>query len=116
MPGFLLHTGALIQCPHLAPAAIAPAQTQVLVSGQPVATVQAKVTVIGCINPPPPPPPTSPCVRVIWQLLATRVKVGGQAVLLQPSPGAGAAVCQNPAQVPQGPPIVSQLQHLVTGT
>ena len=42
MPGLLLHTGALVQCPHLAPASIAPAQTQVLVSGQPVAIVDGE--------------------------------------------------------------------------
>jgi len=115
MPGLLLHTGALVQCPHLAPAAIAPAQTQVLVSGQPVATVNAKITVAGCPNPAPATPP-SPCATVAWQLLSTRVKVGGQAALLQPAPGTGPGLCQNPAQVPQGPPMVSQLQHLVTGT
>jgi hypothetical protein len=118
MPGLLLHTGALIQCPHLAPAAIAPAQTQVLVSGQPVAIATAKITVTGCPNPPPPATPPSPCVTVTWQLTSTRVKVAGQPVLLQPVPGTGPGVCQNPLplQVPQGPPMVNQIQRLVTGT
>ena len=115
MPGLFLHTGALVQCPHLAPAMIAPAQTKVLVSGQPVATANAKITVAGCTNPPPPATPPSPCVTITWQLLSTRVKVGGQAVLLQPGPGTGPGLCQNPSQVPQGPPTVSQIQQLVTG-
>jgi hypothetical protein len=115
MPGLLLHTGALIQCAHLAPAVIAPAQTQVLVSGQPVATANAQTTVAGCPNPPLPAPP-SPCVIITWMMPSTRVKVGGQAVLLAPAAGTGAGICQNAQQFPQGPPMVNQLQQLVTGT
>ena len=114
MPGLLLHTGALVQCPHLAPAAITPPQTKVLVSGQPVATATAKITVAGCPNPAP-ATPASPCTTVVWQLLSTRVKVAGQAVLLQPAPGTGQGLCQNPSQAPQGAPLVNQLQQLVTG-
>jgi hypothetical protein len=115
MPGLLMHTGALVQCPHLAPATITPAQTQVLVGGKPVATASAKFMVAGCTNPSP-SSPTSPCVTIAWQQMSTRVKVGGQAVLLQPAPGTGQGLCQNPAQVAQGPPTVSQIQQLVTGS
>jgi hypothetical protein len=116
MSGLLMHTGALVQCPHLAPATITPAQTQVMVGGKPVATASAKFMVAGCVNPPPPATPSSPCVTIAWQLKSTRVKVGGQAVLLQPAPGTGQGLCQNPAQVAQGPPTVSQIQQLVTGS
>ena len=113
MPGLLLHTGALVQCPHLAPAAITPTQTKVLVSGQPVATTTAKIIVAGCPLSSSIPP--SPCTTVVWQLLSTRVKVAGQAILLQPAPGTGQGLCQNPSQAPQGAPLVNQLQQLVTG-
>lgn len=60
MPGVLLHVGAVVQCTHQAPAATAPTQPRVLVSGQPVATTVNLYTVAGCPFTLPGPKP-SPC-------------------------------------------------------
>jgi hypothetical protein len=113
MPGFLLHVGATMQCPHQAPATTAPTQTRVLVGGQPVATTSNLITVAGCPFTVPGPKP-QPCVTARWTMTTTRVLVGGQPALLQPSPGTGPAICQSPEQIPQGPPLVSALQTRVT--
>ena len=117
MPGFLLHTGAVVQCTHLAPAAIPPSQTKVLVSAQPVATASANITVAGCPFQVPAGPTTKPqpCVTIKWTMIATKVMVGGKPALLGPAPGAGAAICQSAEQIPQGPPTISQMQTRVSG-
>jgi len=117
MPGYLLHVNATAQCTHLAPVAIAPAQTRVLVSAQPVATVNSALTVAGCPFqiPLPAGPKPQPCVRVQWSMVSTRVLVMGQPVLLQPSPGTGPGICQSAEQIPQGPPNVNTVQMRVTG-
>jgi hypothetical protein len=115
MPGLMLHVGATLQCTHVAPATIGPGQTRVLVSGQPVATVSNLIAVAGC--------PfqifvgvatkLQPCVKVQWTMLSARVKVMGQPVLLQPTPGPGSGLCQSVEQIPQGPPVVTTLQTRV---
>ena len=117
MPGLLLHANAVMQCTHLAPIAIAPNQTRVLVSTQPVATANSALTVAGCTFqiPPPAGPKPQPCVRVLWSMVSARVSVMGQPVLLQPSPGTGPGVCQSAEQVPQGSPNVNSVQMRVTG-
>jgi uncharacterized Zn-binding protein involved in type VI secretion len=114
MPGFLMHVGATTQCTHQAPASIAPAQTRVLVSGQPVATTANLITVAGCPFTIPGPKP-QPCLTVRWTMTSTRVLVNGMPALLQPSPGTGPALCLSPEQIPQGPPIVSSVQMRVAG-
>ncbi len=118
MPGLMLHVGAAMMCTHAAPATIAPAQTRVLVSGQPVAVASGLVTVAGCPFQIPTPggPKPQPCVPVRWLMLSARVTVMGQPVLLHPSPGAGLGICQSVEQIPQGPPTVTTLQPRVTAT
>jgi hypothetical protein len=118
MPGFMLHVGATIQCTHLAPAATAPTQPRVLVSGQPVAVSSNVILVAGCLFQIPTPggPKPQPCVKVQWGLQSTRVLVMGQPALLQPSPGTGPGICQSVEQIPQGPPTVSALQMRVMAT
>lgn len=116
MPGFMLHVGATVQCTHFAPAATAPTQPRVLVSGQPVAVSSNVILVAGCLFQVPTPagvPKPQPCVTVKWAMLSTRVKVMGQPVLLQPSPGTGMGMCQSIEQIPQGPPTVSVMQMRV---
>jgi uncharacterized Zn-binding protein involved in type VI secretion len=117
MPGLLLHVGATAQCTHAAAASIAPGQPRVLVSGQPVATPSNLITVAGCPFQIPVGVGTKPqpCVLVKWIMVSTRVQINGQPVLLQPAPGSGAGLCQSAEQIPQGPPVVSQLQMRVTG-
>lgn len=118
MPGFLLHTNAIAQCTHMAPATIPPAQPRVLVSGQPVATTAAIITVAGCPFQIPVGAGTKPqpCVSVRWTMPSVRFLVGGLPALLQPAPGPGPGICQSIEQIPQGPPIVSTFQMRVIGS
>lgn len=110
MPGELVHVGALIQCPHQAPAQVVPTNARVKVSGQPVALQSDQCMIAGCPFFTGPNP--SPCLTVTWLVPAVRVKVMGQPVLLKDSTG----LCQNPAQVPQGPPQIKVTQVRVKGT
>jgi hypothetical protein len=117
MPGFLLHTGAVMQCTHGIPSLIPPAQPRVLVSGQPVATLAAKITVLGCPFTVPGPKP-QPCVSIKWLMPTTRVLVAGVPALVQPTPGPGPGVCLSPfpEQLPNGPPMVAFMQPRVFAT
>ena len=115
MPGFVLHTNAVVQCTHGIPAQIPPVQPRVLVSGQPVATMTSQILVVGCPFTIPGPKP-QPCVTIKWLMPATRVLVMGQAPLVQPAPGAGVGLCQSPDQIPNGPPLVSAVQPRVIAT
>ena len=109
MPGFLLHVGAMVQCPHVAPVTAITSNTRVLVSGQPVVTIGDTFLVTGCVFMVGPKP--QPCVRVQWIVPANRVLVNGQPVLLQTSVG----LAMSAEQIPQGPPIVVATQMRVGG-
>jgi hypothetical protein len=113
MPGLLLHVMATVQCPHQGPALSPPAQTRVLVMGQPVATAANLFTIAGCVFTVPGPKP-QPCVTIKWSMPATRVMVMGVPALLAPAPGAGAGICLSVEQIPAGPPLISQVQTRVT--
>ena len=113
MPGFLLHVNAVMQCFHAAPAIIAPSQPRVLVSGQPIATMDSMITVTGCpfvvaLKP-------QPCVQVKWAMPSTRFVGAGRPAALDPNPGPGPGVCLSAEQIPQGAPIVTAFQSRVTG-
>ena len=119
MPGFLMHFNAAMQCPHLAPALVGPSQKDVLVLGQPVATVASPIAVTGCLFQVPVPGGTKPqpCVRVQWAMPATSVYIMGQPALLQPTPtGVGPGTSFSVEQIPQGPPVVTYVQNFVFGT
>jgi hypothetical protein len=75
----------------------------------PVATMADTSLVAGCAFTVGTQP--MPCLRVQWLVPAARVKVMGQPALLQTSAG----LCQNPAQAPQGAPIVTTNQPRVVG-
>lgn len=110
MPGFLLHVGATIICPHAGQVTTISTNTRVLVSGQPVATFADTFVIAGCVFTVPGPKP-QPCVKVQWITPATRVMVNGQPALLQTSTG----ICQSVEQIPQGPPTPVAVQALVGG-
>ncbi len=110
MPGELAHVGALIQCPHMAPAQVVSTNVRVKVSGQYVALQNDQCMVTGC--PYFQGTVASPCLTTKWLVPAVRVKVMGQQVLLKDSQG----LCQNPAQAPQGPPSIKVTQPRVKGT
>ncbi len=113
MPGFLLHVGASIMCPHAAHVSVITSNVRVKVSGQPVATFSDTYPVAGCPFQVPIGTGTKPqpCVKVQWVVPAARVRVGGQPVLLQTSTG----ICQSAEQIPQGPPNVVTTQTRVRG-
>ncbi len=115
MPGFVLHTNAVVQCTHGIPAQIPPVQPRVLVSGQPVATMASQILVAGCPFAIPGPKP-QPCVTIKWLLPTARVLVSGQPALVQPAPGTGVGLCLSAEQIPNGPPLVSAVQPRVIAT
>jgi hypothetical protein len=94
MPGFLLHLGATVKCPHggtLFPTAVSPS---VFVTGQPIVTQPAPHSVLGC---PLTPSQGGPDTLAQFTTAAVRVKSFGQPVLLFDSQ----ATC-----VPTGSPVV----------
>ncbi|MBK9940766.1 MAG: DUF4280 domain-containing protein [Kouleothrix sp.] len=107
MPGFLLHTGATVLCSHGGQATPVVSNPRVTVGGQPVVTLPGTYTVAGCALPPP-PTANGPCVTGQWISAATRVRAGGQPLLLADSQ----SVC-----APSGTPlIVVATQVRVRGT
>jgi uncharacterized Zn-binding protein involved in type VI secretion len=107
--GNLLHVGATVNCPHQGRASALPAQSRVLVSGQPVASLADLWTVAGCVFTAGTKP--QPCVTVGWVTPAARVQVNGSPALLQSSSGH----CQSAERIPQGPPGVVMVQQRVVG-
>jgi hypothetical protein len=84
VPGFLLHQGATVLCLHAGQAQPTAVNPRVKVGGQPVTTLSAPYTIAGCTLPPP-IVANGPCVTAQWVTAATRVRAGGQPVLLQDS-------------------------------
>lgn len=113
MPGFVIQVGATISCPHAAQASLTPTNQRVKVGGMPVALVVDPTAVAGCPFQVPIGTGTKPqpCVKVLWQAPATRVKVLGQFVLLRSSQG----VCQSAEQIPQGSAVIATTQVRVRG-
>ena len=107
MPGFILHVGATIICPHGGQISATTSNTKVLVDGQPVVTQSDTFTVAGCSFIVPTNKP-QPCVMVKWLAASNQVLINGQPALLQDSTG----LCQSAEQIAQGPPnvIVTQLK------
>lgn len=112
MPGFLLHAGAVVQCPHGAPAQIIPTQPRVTVTGMPVALISDKIIATGCPFTIPPGKP-QPCVLATWLMPSTRVTINGVPAMVVASPGPGPALFQSADQIPNGPPIVGSVQTRV---
>ena len=113
MSGFLVNVSATAQCPHAAKVTIPPGQQRVLVGGEPVATVTDQGSVAGCPFQVPVGPGTKPqpCVTAGWLVGALRVRVGGQAALLEDSSG----LCKSAEGIPQGPPSIGTTQVRVQG-
>ncbi|SHF09863.1 hypothetical protein [Streptoalloteichus hindustanus] len=109
MSGNLLHVNATITCPHGGQATISPAQTRVLVGGQPVATLADVDTIAGCgftVGSKP-----QPCVTVRWVTPSGRIRVNGSPAILNSSVG----LCQSAEQIPQGAPHVVVVQQRAVG-
>ena len=84
MPGMLYHVNATAMCPHAGQVQEIPAQTRVLVSGQPVVTVAGSHLVVGCPATTPGGTP-QPCLTVQWLTPAVRVQVMGAPAVLHTS-------------------------------
>jgi hypothetical protein len=96
MPGFILHSGAVVTCAHGGQAEPTMVEPRVLVQGQPVCTLAAPHIVAGCALPPP-PAANGPCITAQWLTAATRVMAQGVPVLLLDSQ----ALC-----APTGTPLI----------
>jgi hypothetical protein len=109
MGGYLLDAGATIKCPHGGEAKMVTSSTKVTLGGQPPLLIDDTSTISGCsLNISGAP---SPCLRVQWQMPATRVKIESKAVLLSTSVG----LCVNAGGAPQGSALVSGYQTKVQG-
>jgi hypothetical protein len=108
LPGTIYQVGASAICPHGGQIQAVSTNTRVMLSGMPATTASDTFTIAGCAFNVSSAP--SPCLTVKWLVPATRVKVGGQFVILQTSTG----LCQSGAQAPQGPPNVTSTQTKVT--
>ena len=109
MPGYLLHQGITIACPHGGQGTLVPSNPKVTLGGKAVAVVTDTTTIAGCAFNVSGAP--SPCLRVQWLMPATRVTAGRKPVLLSSSVG----LCLNAAGAPQGPATVSGFQTKVRG-
>lgn len=109
--GYILDGGATISCPHGGKVSVPPRSTSVTLGGQPPYVLDdfsvAVPVISGCgfmMGTTP-----SPCMRIQWQLAATKVKVDSSPVLLDTSVG----LCVSAASVPQGTAMVSGFQTKV---
>jgi len=105
----ILTTNSTLMCPHGGTVNLQTSNVDVKIQDAPALLVTDIPTVAGCpfmIGNTP-----SPCVTVRWSVGATQNKVHGTAVLLQNSVG----LCYSAAQVPQGPPTISQVQSVALG-
>jgi hypothetical protein len=83
MPGYLLHQGATVLCLHSGQAQATVPNQSVKVSGQQTVQQANPWTISACPFSTAAGP--QPCVTAQWTSAATRVKSGGQPLLLQDS-------------------------------
>jgi hypothetical protein len=83
MPGYLLHQGATVLCLHSGQAQATVSNPRVKVSGQQTVQQPNPWTISACPFSTAAGP--QPCVTAQWTSAATRVKSGGQPLLLQDS-------------------------------
>lgn len=109
----LVHVGAQGICPHAGQMSVVSSNVRVKISGQPVALFNDTYPIAGCPFQIPIGTGTKPqpCIKVQWIVPATRVRVGGQPVILSTSSG----LCLSAEQIPQGPPTVTTTQVRVRG-
>lgn len=88
MPGYLLDEGAVVMCMHAGEAKPTVTNLKVKAGGQAIVTQSSVYTISGCALPPP-IVANGPCLTAQWVSAASKVKAGGEPVLLQDS----SAVC-----------------------
>ncbi len=104
MAGPLFHIGAVAMCPHGGEVTTISSNTQVLVSGMPVALVSDQFIVTGCVFSVGPQP--QPCVTVQWMAPTVETLVNGQPAITAGSVG----LCMAANGAPNGPAIVASTQ------
>jgi hypothetical protein len=114
LPGPVLHTGTIANCPHGGMLNIIAASPRVTLSGMNAAVLTDQGVVAGCAFTVPagPAPKPQPCVTTRWMVGATRVSASGQPLLINPN----VALCQSVEQIPGGPPIIASSQTRVIAT
>ena len=106
----ILTTLSTVQCPHGGSVILTTSNATTQIDGG-FALLQTDVhSVVGCPFTTP-VPKYQPCVSVRWLTGATQTKVNQTPVLLQTSSG----LCFSAEQIPQGPPVVTQVQSRVKG-
>lgn len=106
MPGFLVHSLAMVKCSHGGIAKAAMVFPRVMLTGQPVVLATSPFQIAGCALPPP-PAANGPCVLGQFSVASTRVLANGLPVILLDSKG----LC-----APTGTPLmVTTTQTRVTG-
>jgi hypothetical protein len=95
MPGFLLHAGATLLCPHGGQTQPVLPSPFVKVGGAAALTQPPGHTIAGCALP---PPAGGPCTTVQWMSAAITVLSGGQPLLLTDSVSL-CLPCSVPSQV-----------------
>ena len=88
MPAPILHFGATITCMHAGQAQPLSPFPRVMVSGQPVVTLNTPYAVTGCSLTGSGAPP---CITAQWVIGAVRVMAGGVPVIIQTSQAVCAA-------------------------
>lgn len=107
MSGYLLHLGATVLCAHSGQATPITSNPRVKVGGQAVVTQSVSYSVAGCTMPSP-TAGNGPCLTGQWITGATRVRAGGEPLLLS----SNQSTC-----VPTGTPLnVISTQTRVRGT
>jgi hypothetical protein len=106
----ILTTTSTVMCPHGGMAQLFTSNTEMVLDGVPALLVSDVHPVAGCPFVTPAAVP-SPCLTVEWLVGATQTSIHDVPVLLQTSVG----LCFNAAHVPQGPPMVVQVQQRAMG-
>lgn len=107
MPGPGVVVGASTICPHGGQVSAVTSNTRVLFGGAPAVTQSDTFTVAGCVFMVGTKP--QPCVSARWLVVATRVQVTGQPLVIQ----GGTGLCFSAEQAPQGPPTTVSTQTRV---
>lgn len=101
----ILNTTSTVMCPHGGMVNLFTSNAVSMVGNAPALLVTDVHTVSGCpfvVGTKP-----QPCITVRWMVGATQAKVFGIPVLLQNSVG----ICFSAEQIPQGPPLIVQVQQ-----
>ncbi len=113
MPIPILTTASTVQCPHGGSVTLTTSNSLSTVAGSPMLLLTDVHTVSGCPFQIPIGTGTKPqpCVTVRWTVGAQLTKINGTPVLLQSSIG----LCYSAEQIPQGPPVVVNVQQQALG-